>query len=592
MDNGGGVRVELAFRSLSYTVRKGAQGSLPVLKGVTGMIPAAQVTAILGPTGAGKSTLLDVLAMRKRAEWVDGTVFVMGKPQTPAFTRMCGYVTQDDLLLGNMTVRENIAFSAALRLPQDLYSAAKREVAIESVLAELGLAKVKDSLIGNDMIRGISGGERKRTNIACELVFRPSVLFLDEPSTGLDAATAVQVIKTIKHLAMRGCTVIMSIHQPRFAIFKLLDGVILLSDGKIVYQGHPDSLVPFLERAGYRCEPHNNPADFVFDVLAGVSERVEGGDAHTVLLQAYNSSELARMQDRHVEQTIKNNLQKPDIQLGVRFGVSKWRQFIIISGRYLLGMKRMPIIVIAQLVTMVLFAGIVGGIYWQVGLDFKGLQNRTGAIFFIIMSMIFSNLSALEILINERALFLHQKSAGYFSTGPYFFATVMCDLVPMRIVPMLIFGALAYPAIGFQSSWEHFWWFELIVVTTAIASGSLCYFLSAAVGVFAIANLVVSVCYVVMMLFGGLLVNLSTLPSFLRWLQYLSLFKQGFEGLSINELHGLEFKLNFLVKISGDEYLEQQGFDLGDRSHCVALMAASAIVYLGLAFIALDRLRN
>ena len=158
MDNGGGVRVELAFRSLSYTVRKGAQGSLPVLKGVTGMIPAAQVTAILGPTGAGKSTLLDVLAMRKRAEWVDGTVFVMGKPQSPAFTRMCGYVTQDDLLLGNMTVRENIAFSAALRLPQDLYSAAKRDVAIESVLAELGLAKVKDSLIGNDMIRGISGG--------------------------------------------------------------------------------------------------------------------------------------------------------------------------------------------------------------------------------------------------------------------------------------------------------------------------------------------------------------------------------------------------------------------------------------------------
>jgi len=512
---------------------------------------------------------------------------------------MCGYVVQDDILLGHMTVRENIQFSARLRLPADLYSDDAKEKMVDSVLLELGLTKVKDSIIGNEMVRGVSGGERKRTNIACELCIRPGVLFLDEPTTGLDAATAVQVIKTIRHLAELGCTVIMSIHQPRFSIFKLLDKVILLSEGHIIYQGKPEGVVASFERVGYICEKHNNPADFMFDVLSGVCERtvefaaVETSEtAHDILLKAYLASDEAKATDSSIDVAIKAGLKKPDLQASVKYGVGPWRQFVVICGRYVLGMKRLPVIIMAQLFTMVIFAGMVGGIYWQLGLDFKGLQNRVGAIFFMIMSMIFANLSALEILINERALFLHQKAAGYFHTAPYFMATILCDLIPMRIIPMSIFGALAYPALGFQAEWGHFFWFELVLMTTAIASGALCYFVSSVVGIFAIANLVVSVCYVVMMLFGGLLVNLETLPSFLHWLQYLSLFKQGYSALAITELHGLKFELAPFVSITGDKYLEEQGFALSDRPRNVSLMAASALVYLLLSYVALVRLRK
>jgi ATP-binding cassette subfamily G (WHITE) protein 2 len=162
----------------------------------------------------------------------------------------------------------------------------------------------------------------------------------------------------------------------------------------------------------------------------------------------------------------------------------------------------------------------------------------------------------------------------------------------MRIAPMAVFGALAYPALGFQPEWGHFAWFQLVLVSTAVASGALCYFVSSAVGVFALANLVVTVCYVVMMLFGGLLVNLDTLPAALHWLQYFSIFKQGYSALAITELHGLKFELAPFVSISGDKYLEEQGFATQDRPRNVGLLLASAGLYLFLAYVCLLRLRK
>ena len=157
---------------------------------------------------------------------------------------------------------------------------------------------------------------------------------------------------------------------------------------------------------------------------------------------------------------------------------------------------------------------------------------------------------------------------------------------------MFLFGSVAYPCIGFKSTWENFFWFQAIMISTAIASGALCYLISSLVGIFAIANLIVSVFYVVFMLFGGLLVNLDSLPRFLHFLEYISLFKQGYAGLAINELHGLNFKIAPFVHISGDQYLEQQGFGLNDRPKNVALLLGSASVYLFLCYLALRRLKK
>ncbi|KAJ0006064.1 hypothetical protein NQD34_013337 [Periophthalmus magnuspinnatus] len=211
---------------------------------------------------------LDVLAARKDPSGLSGEVLIDGAPQPPNFKCLSGYVVQDDVVMGTLTVRENFSFSAALRLPSTI-SQDSKDQRVERLIQELGLGKVADSRVGTQLIRGISGGERKRTNIGMELIIDPSVLFLDEPTTGLDASTAGSVLLLLKKMADAGRTIILSIHQPRYGIYRLFDNLTLLVNGKQVYHGPAQEALDYFSDIGYTCEPHNNPADFFLDVITG-----------------------------------------------------------------------------------------------------------------------------------------------------------------------------------------------------------------------------------------------------------------------------------------------------------------------------------
>jgi len=141
------------------------------------------MNAIMGPTGSGKSSLLDVLADRKDRRGLEGEILLNGQSLNGDFKYRVGYVVQDDIVSGALTVRENLMFSANVRLSTKLSSKAKIDI-VNEVIMELGLEKCANTMIGTDFKRGVSGGERKRTNIGMELVLSPLVLFLDEPTTG------------------------------------------------------------------------------------------------------------------------------------------------------------------------------------------------------------------------------------------------------------------------------------------------------------------------------------------------------------------------------------------------------------------------
>ncbi|KAF5890618.1 ABC transporter G family member 2, partial [Clarias magur] len=228
------------------------------------------LNAILGPTGSGKSSFLDVLAARKDPSGLSGEVLIDGAPQPSNYKCLSGYVVQDDIVMGTLTVRENLCFSAALRLSSSIKQKEK-EARVNRLISELGLSRVADRKVGTQLIRGISGGERKRTSIGMEMIIDPAVLFLDEPTTGLDASTASSVLLLLKRMGNNGRTIIMSIHQPRYSIFQLFDNLTLLVSGKQVYHGPADDALDYFANIGYVCEEHNNPADFFLDVINGDS---------------------------------------------------------------------------------------------------------------------------------------------------------------------------------------------------------------------------------------------------------------------------------------------------------------------------------
>ena len=147
------------------------------------------------------------------------------------------YVTQENILLGTLTVRETVTYSALLRLPSSMRKSEVRRI-VDDTLDEMGLRECADRHIGTWHLRGISGGEKKRLSIALEILTRPRLLFLDEPTTGLDSAAAFSVVQTLRQLAVDGGrTIVSSVHQPSSEVFALFDDLCLLSSGECVYFG-------------------------------------------------------------------------------------------------------------------------------------------------------------------------------------------------------------------------------------------------------------------------------------------------------------------------------------------------------------------
>ncbi|XP_010635689.2 broad substrate specificity ATP-binding cassette transporter ABCG2, partial [Fukomys damarensis] len=207
------------------------------------------LNAIMGPSGAGKSVLLDVLAARKDPHGLSGDVLLNGAPHPADFKCHSCYVLQDHVMMNTLTVRENLQFSAALRLPMTMTHLEKEE-RINKVIEDLGLNKVADSKVGTKFTGGLSGAERKTTSIAMELIMDPSILFLDEPTNGLDSNTAHAVLSLLKMMSSQGRTIIISIHQPRYSIFKLFDSLTLLASGKLMFHGPAQEAVQYFASAG------------------------------------------------------------------------------------------------------------------------------------------------------------------------------------------------------------------------------------------------------------------------------------------------------------------------------------------------------
>jgi ABC-type multidrug transport system ATPase subunit/ABC-type multidrug transport system permease subunit len=227
--------VWLTFSDVTYTVkvkhRDGNVTDRPLLRGVYGFAEPGKMTALMGASGAGKTTLLDVLAGRKNTGTVEGKIMLNGRvPTKKEFARVTGYVEQFDSLLPTDTVRESLDFAAHLRLPAGVSAEIKDRI-VEEVLDILDLTSIADHMLGSKQHPGLSPSQLKRVSIGCELVANPAVLFLDEPTTGLDSRAAQTVMRVVRRIARSGRSVICTIHQPSAELFYLFDRLVLLAPG-------------------------------------------------------------------------------------------------------------------------------------------------------------------------------------------------------------------------------------------------------------------------------------------------------------------------------------------------------------------------
>ena len=212
-----------------------------------------------------------------------GVVSVNGveKANIPNYSAFSAYVQQDDILFQTMTVRECLEFAAKLKLDGTTESKIKR---VDELIATLKLNKAQNTQIGGPLVKGISGGERKRTSVGVELITDPALIFLDEPTTGLDSFIATQVMENLRDLALTfGKTVISTIHQPNSDIYDMFDRLLLIAKGKIIYYNEARLAIDYFASINRQCPELTNPADYFMTIMS-----IEGIDIEALMNEPEN----------------------------------------------------------------------------------------------------------------------------------------------------------------------------------------------------------------------------------------------------------------------------------------------------------------
>ena len=330
---------------------------------------------LIGPSGSGKTSLLNAIAgalPRQSGLRLSGDVRLNGvvPPRSLPRGSVQGYVTQDDALFTQLTAEETLELAAELRLPAALSAESKRAAAAR-LLTQLGLARVAHTRVAS-----LSGGERKRLCIAVELLAGPSLLVLDECTSGLDAFAAQSVVQALSALARRGHTVLTSLHQPRGSIFKLCDDLVLLAEGgRPLYVGPASGSVAYFERVLATRKPDVSDAEWLSD-LAAVDTSSSEAEAES---RARVDKLAAHWRDAEQAQP-----QPPPGEVALaapRGSTLGWgRQFVLLFGRAWKQVMRDKATMIGKLGSTISSALIFAAIYWRLGRSQAAVQSRAGLL--------------------------------------------------------------------------------------------------------------------------------------------------------------------------------------------------------------------
>lgn len=512
-----------------------------ILQDVHGEALPGELVVLMGPSGAGKSTLLDCIAGRNTQ--CSGTVLVNGYPWSKAIAKHACYVMQDDLFDANLTVLEHLTFQAHLRMPRHT-SASERAERVTTVVRELGLTKVLNTRIGDVVVKGLSGGQRKRLSFATELLTNPSLLFVDEPTSGLDSCMAESVVRQMRELARRGRTVIATIHQPSSDLFELFDRLYLLVDGCTVYDGKATASIEYFASQGLQCPSFMNPTDYFMKQLVVMDDEPDSRERVNRLVAAWAahrsspslslSSERADDCERAAlhECAVSSNsvsTRKQKSTTNDRLGFCE--QFMVLCQRNGLRLLRDNVNFRARLGSTVIVALVSSLVFFGLERNQRGVQDFTGALFFMTTFQMMSSANPEFVSVPlEIPLITREHDGGIYHALTWYLAKNVSEL-PLQVLFPLLFLLPTYFMIGFDGDAEMFMSFSLFMVLVTSTSTAIGYMVSCASRRVDIAPTLGILVLLPFLLFGGLFLNGDSTPEYFVWLEDLSPVKYCFHGL-------------------------------------------------------------
>ncbi|KAI9083922.1 hypothetical protein K1719_034180 [Acacia pycnantha] len=536
-----------------------------------------------------------------------GKITYNNQPFSGSIKRRTGFVSQDDVLYPHLSVSETLMFTALLRLPNSLTNKEKIDH-VEKVISELGLTRCRDNIIGGALVRGISGGEKKRVSIGQEMLINPSLLLLDEPTSGLDSTTAQRIMTTIKAVASGGRTVVTTIHQPSSRLYDMFDKVLVLSEGRSIYNGPAYEAMEYFSSIGFSSSIALNPPDILLDLANGIapdskhaSEQSESLEqerklTRETLFSAYEKN-IAPKLKHEISNSDKDNhnftkqyaSSRNDITKREQWCTSWWYQFKVLLQR---GIRERRYEVFNRLrIFQVISVAFLGGLLWWHTPE-SHIQDRVALVFFFSVFWGFYPLyNAVFTFPQERRMLIKERSSGMYRLSSYFLARTIGDL-PLELALPTAFVFIIYFMGGLKPNPVTFFLSLLVVLYSVLVSQSLGLALGAILMDVKKATTLASVTTLVFLIAGGYYVQ--QIPPFIVWLKYLSYSYYCYRlllGVQYDEDDYYECSNNNGVLCRVEDFPPIKSMGLNNLWVDVLMMALMLLGYRLVAYMALHRAR-
>ncbi|XP_068652531.1 pleiotropic drug resistance protein 1-like isoform X2 [Aristolochia californica] len=554
---------------------------LTILHDVSGIIKPCRMTLLLGPPGSGKTSLLLALSGKLAKDLkVSGRVTYNGHGMDEFVPqRTSAYISQHDLHIGEMTVRETLAFSARCQgvgagydmlvelsrrekaaniKPDpdiDVYMKAAALVGQETsvitdyILKILGLEICADTMVGDEMLRGISGGQRKRVTTGEMLVGPARGLFMDEISTGLDSSTTFQIVNSLRQtIHILNGTAVISLLQPAPETYDLFDDIILLSDGQIVYQGPRENVLEFFESMGFKCPERKGVADFLQEVTSRKDQQQywsRKDEPYRFIpvkefADAFQAFHIGRQLGEELSSPFDKTKSHPAALTKSKYGVSKKELLKACAAREYLLMKRNSFVYIFKMCQLTTVGMIAMTLCFRTRMHRRSVADGgifMGALFFSLVMIMFNGFSELAMTIVKLPVFYKQRDLLFYPAWAYSLPTWILK-IPISFVEVAIWVFMTYFVIGFDPSAERlFRQYLLLLIINQVASG-LFRFIASLGRNMIVANTFGSFALVVLLTLGGFLLSRVDVKIWWKWGYWASPLTYGQNGISVNEFLG------------------------------------------------------
>lgn len=521
--------IDVEFSDVVYEIPYGFRGEKKrILKGINGRFKSGEVSAIMGPSGAGKSTLLNILTGFKNDKNLKGKIHYLDEKGN---RESCGnhrkyscYILQEDYLPRLFTIDEIMMISVNLKIGNNINRKTK-QILIDDILITLDLIDKKNTLTNK-----LSGGERKRLSIALELVDNPPIMFLDEPTTGLDSYSSFQCVKMLQNLARSDRTIICTIHQPSASIYEMFDHVYLMADGRCMYDGTAKDTVNYFAELGLQCPKYHNPADYIIEVVSNEYGNVSDQLVATVVdkMAATLEKSSKRLSDKK-EKSI-NRIYNKDEKTTVPIDTpSELKRLFVLFNRSVTLFHRDWTLFYLKVIIHFFLSLLLGMFYLNSGINSKLTLNNIKFLAGIIIYLSYTSLMpAVLKLPTELGMLRKEEFNNWYQLRTYYLALMIIDL-PVQIIFSLTFSIALYLLSQPLEYFRFFMFFGIAALTNIISDsfgliiGSL---MTPVNGIF-----VSSIITAVFILFEGCVVMLNDMPNYFYYFHYFSYMKYSFEGL-------------------------------------------------------------